>query len=316
MIQRILVFTIMMAMSIGLQAQDKIINKSFDGIKKITLNIASGDCQFVKGNSDKVEARLVYSYDDEDYEPIFKQEGSTLTLKEKFRKNNSSRGNSDWKLTIPDGIEISLVAGSGNLDINNIDVTVKSNTGSGDVNLSNITGSVNINSGSGEVSIDYFKGQLTINTGSGDVDLSDSDGKFKINVGSGGIDVNKLSGAFRINVGSGDIDANNMSLTAASMFNSGSGDVKVILKSALKNDISVNSGSGNATLDFNGLEIKGEITMKANKRHGDISAPFKFDNVTEEKSGNQTIVKKTTVIGSDSPKIKIATGSGRASIEK
>jgi putative adhesin len=310
------VFAILMATSISLFAQEKTINKSFNNIEKIVFNISSGDCQFVKGDDDKVSVRLVYSYDDEDYKPIFKQDGSTLTIKEKFSNNKSSRGDSDWQLSIPDGLEIYFNAGSGDLEINDIAVTVKSNTGSGDVNFSNLTGAVDLNSGSGEVNMDYFKGNLNINTGSGDVDLSNSEGSFKINLGSGTIDVNKLSGELNMNVGSGDIDANNMALTGASNFNSGSGDVKVILKSALKNDISVNSGSGDATLDFNGLDIEGEIIMKANKRRGEISAPFKFDNVTEEKSGNQTIVKKTAIIGSSKVKIKVTTGSGRAAIEK
>jgi Toastrack DUF4097 len=310
------VFAIMMATSISLFAQEKTINKSFDGIEKIVFNISSGNCQFVKGEDDKVKAQLVYSYDDEDYKPIFKQDGSTLTIKEKFRKNNSSRGDSDWKLTIPDGIDIYFNAGSGNLEINNIAVTVKSNTGSGDVDFNNLTGAVDLNSGSGEVNMDYFKGNLNINTGSGDVDLSNSEGDFNINLGSGSIDANKLSGEINMNVGSGDIDANNLALNSASNFNSGSGDVKVILKSILKNNISVNSGSGDATLDFNGLEIKGEITMKANKHHGEISAPFEFDNVSEEKSGSQTIVKKTAIIGSSKVKINVTTGSGRAAIEK
>ena len=314
--QKALILALMMTLSIGLKAQEKTINKSFDGIKAVKINTASGDCRISKSSSKNVEVTLVYTYDDDVFEAIFEKDGSTLIIKEKFKNNSSSRGSSDWKLAVPENMEVSFNAGSGDLDIKDLAIDIKSNTGSGDVNLDNVSGKVKVNTGSGGTNVDYFDGELTVNAGSGDIDLDDSKGSFKINVGSGDIEATKLTGNFSMNVGSGDIDANDLSLTGASSFNSGSGDARVVLKSELKNDISINSGSGNASLDFNGLDIAGDITMKANKRHGDISAPFEFDSVTEEEHGDQTIIKKTAKIGNSNIKIKVATGSGRATIEK
>lgn len=314
--QKILILVLILAVSVGLQAQEKTINKSFEGVEEIKINTASGDCRIVKGSGNKVEVTLVHSYDDDVFEAIFEQDGSTLNIKEKFKSNTSSHGSSDWKLTVPENMKVNFNTGSGDLDATKLAIDIKSNTGSGDIHLDNVSGKVKVNTGSGETNVDYFDGELTVNTGSGDVDLDDSKGTFKINVGSGDIDANKLTGEFSINVGSGDIDASDLSLTDASSFNSGSGDARVVLKTELKNDISINSGSGNATLDFNGIGIAGDITMKANKKHGDISAPFEFDSVTEEERGDQTIVTKTAKIGSSNVKIKVATGSGRATIEK
>jgi DUF4097 and DUF4098 domain-containing protein YvlB len=314
--QKLFILVLMMAVSVGLQAQEKTINKSFDGVKEVNINTASGDCRIVKGSGNKVEVTLVHSYDDDVFEAIFEQDGSTLNIKEKFARNTSSHGSSDWKLMVPDNMKVKFNTGSGDLDATKLAIEIKSNTGSGDIHLDNVSGKVKVNTGSGETNVDYFDGELIVNTGSGDVDLDDSKGSFKINVGSGDIDANKLTGDFSINVGSGDIDANDLSLTDASSFNSGSGDARVVLKAELKYDISVNSGSGNATLDFDGSKIAGEVTMKANKKHGDISAPFEFDSVTEEEHGDQTIVKKTAKIGNSDIKIKVTTGSGRATIEK
>jgi DUF4097 and DUF4098 domain-containing protein YvlB len=217
---------------------------------------------------------------------------------------------------VPENIKVGYNTGSGDLDIKNLAIEVKSNSGSGDVKLDLIEGDVRINTGSGDVDVESFNGELDINAGSGSANLSAAKGEFKINIGSGNIDANKLNGKFSMNVGSGDIQGRNLTLNDASSFNSGSGDVEVVLVSALKHDISLASGSGDATLDFNGIEIMGEIIMKANKRHGEISAPFKFDSITEERQGNQTIVKKTAKIGDSDVQIKIATGSGRAEIEK
>ena len=310
-----LLLALIMIGSIGLHAQEKTINKSYQGIKEIELNTASGDCELVKGGG-SVEVTLIHSYDDDVFEAIFDQDGSTLSIEEKFRSNSSSHGSSKWKLVVPENIEINFNTGSGNLKAKSLDIEVKSNSGSGDVNLDNVSGDIKVNTGSGDIDVNTFDGELVANAGSGDIDLGDSKGTFKINLGSGDIEANKLTGEFSMNVGSGDIMASDLSLTAASSFNSGSGDAQVVLKSALKNDISIASGSGNATLDFNGLEIQGEITMKANKRHGDISAPFEFDKVSEEEHGSQTIITKTAKIGNSDIKIKVSTGSGRATIEK
>jgi hypothetical protein len=56
--------------------------------------------------------------------------------------------------------------------------------------------------------------------------------------------------------------------------------------------------------------------MKANKRNGEIAAPFDFDKVEEIDNGNNTTIKKTAKIGSKNIDIKVATGSGTARISK
>lgn len=302
--------------SFSLHAQEKNIKKSFSDVTEINLSTASGDCQIIKSTGNKVEVEVVYSYSDDIFKAILEQDGGVLELKEKFERNSNSNGDSKWTLSVPDKMEIDINSGSGNIKAKSIALKLKTNTGSGDITLDYASGEIKANTGSGEFSADSFEGSMKINTGSGDVDLTNSKGEFRINLGSGDIEASKLSGEFSMNVGSGDIDTKDIVLTGASSFNSGSGDVRITLESALKNDISVNSGSGNAILDFNGTKVEGEVTMKANKKNGDISAPFEFDEVTEEGNGNQTIIKKTAKIGSSNVKIKIATGSGRAVIEK
>ena len=310
------VFLFALIISYGLQAQDKTISKSFSDITEINLNTASGDCQIIKTSSNKVDVVLVYSYSDDVFKAVFEKDGDVLNIKEKFQQNSNTRGNSSWKLSVPENMEININTGSGDIKAKSIALNLKSNSGSGDITLDYVSGQIKANTGSGEFSADSFDGKMKINTGSGDVDLSNSKGEFTINLGSGDIEANKLTGEFSMNVGSGDIDTKDIVLTEASSFNAGSGDVRITLSSALKNDISVNSGSGNAILDFNGLKVEGDFTMKANKRHGDISAPFEFDKVTEEENGNQTIIKKTAKVGNSNVKIRIATGSGRAAVEK
>jgi glutaminase len=90
----------------------------------------------------------------------------------------------------------------------------------------------------------------------------------------------------------------------------------VSLSQGLEHDISVNSGSGDAVLDFNGNEISGLVIMTADKRQGEIHAPFPFDKEEEIDNGGSTTIKKTARLGNESVEIRIGTGSGNARINE
>ena len=316
MLSKKLAFFVLIALVSHAAMAQKTINKEYSGIKEIEISTASGDCDVIKSTNNKVSLELTYSYDDDRFEPVFEQDGDLLILKEKFKKNSSGSGSSNWQLSVPDNIKLTFNSGSGNLDLQGLNLEFSSNTGSGDIDLKNLVGEFSSNSGSGEVRIDGYKGKLKINTGSGDVELTEASGNLNINLGSGDIDASRVDGSVKFNAGSGDITVSEATITASSSVNAGSGDTKVILKSELKANLSLNSGSGNATLDFNGLGVQGVFIMKANKKHGEISAPFDFDSVEEEGQGNQTIVTKKAKIGSSDIEINIGTGSGRASVQK
>ncbi len=298
----------------GANAQEKI-SKSFEGIDDLSVNLASGDCTLKKGTSSTVEVVVQYTFDNDDFRPEFEQRGSRLIIKEKFERG-SHNGWSKWTITIPDGLELAFNSGSGDLIAENIKLDITSNSGSGDIDLSETSGGATINTGSGDVEIDTQDGDISVNTGSGDVRLSSGKGEIKINAGSGDISITDSNADFSVNTGSGNITARNITIAGKSGFNSGSGDARVSLASSLEHDISVNSGSGDAVLDFNNNAINGVIRMEANKKNGRIIAPFEFDKVEEEEHGNQTKVIKTARIGSKDIDIEVGTGSGKAEIVK
>ncbi|MEQ8475750.1 DUF4097 family beta strand repeat-containing protein [Fulvivirga sp.] len=306
--------TMIMLLASSLMAQQKI-EKEFSGVNKINMSTSSGDCLLKKGNTDKVLVTVEYTYDSDDYAPEFEQNGTMLRIKEDFNGRGSFRGESTWTLTVPDDMDIKFNTGSGDFEASDLKLELSLNAGSGDFVFDNINGEITSNAGSGNMRMRGFSGELRANTGSGNVRVSGSKGEIKINTGSGNIDINDVSGAISANVGSGDIDARGILVSESSGFNSGSGDVIVELAGALKADISLNSGSGNSKLDFNGNAIEGLVEMRANKKNGTIKAPFDFDSTEElDNYGSQKVIKKTAQRGSSDIKIKIGTGSGTASI--
>jgi hypothetical protein len=299
------------------QAQERI-TKDFSGIEKISINTSSGDCILKKGNGSEVKVELVHDFGN-GYEPVIEKEGSKLIIKEEF-KRGSWNGSAKWTLTIPDNMDIRFNTGSGDFEASNLKFELDMNTGSGDIILSSIKGDLRSNTGSGDVEVSDFDGELKANTGSGNMRLANAVGEVKLNCGSGNIRIKDTNAAISANVGSGDIDASGLTLAGSSSFNSGSGTTEVALAASPKFDISVNSGSGDAILDFEGNKIEGLVVMRANKKNGRISAPFAFDKEEEEQQGSgrwdQTVIKKTAQIGSSNVEIKVGSGSGTAKISK
>lgn len=277
-------------------AQDQKIERTFDGIDEIDISVGPGDAIFEKSPDNNVYLTLTHNI--EDYNPSIEQRGDRLRIEEEDRRG-SWRGSATWSFKVPDNTEIQF------------------NTGSGDFDISGLTSEVSVNSGSGDLSFNNFIGEVRGNTGSGDINFDKAEGDFRMNTGSGDVDGNDITGDMTFNTGSGEIQVKNLTLTDNSGFNSGSGDVEISLGGALDYDISLNSGSGDAVLDFNGNKIEGMIVMKANKRNGRIVAPFKFDK-EEEIDGrrNNVTLKKTAKIGKKDVRISISTGSGTAEVEE
>lgn len=292
------------------------VEKNFTGIDNINMSTSSGDCIVKKSDGNKVYVLLEHNFDTNRYEPVIEQSGSTLKIKEVFSRGSSS-GFAKWTLMVPDNVEIKFNTGSGNFSASNLKVSLNLNTGSGNYAFDRIIGDIVSNSGSGNMSISSFEGEMKSNTGSGNIRVSGAKGELKLNCGSGNIDITNTNAGIKANVGSGNISGSGMLIASSSSFNSGSGDVELTLSASPKADLSVNSGSGDAELDYDGNEIEGLITMKANKKNGDIEAPFDFDSTEEiNENGNQTVIKKTAKIGNSNLKINVSTGSGTASISK
>jgi len=311
------VFTsaILFFLFVTVYGQDKKITKTFDGIKTINLETASGDVKVKRSAGSATKVELTHSYDEDDYKPEFEQSGGKLIISENFSSGNHS-GSANWVLEIPDNTSLKMNTGSGDLSIEEVTADIRSNLGSGDITISAVNGNVDMNTGSGDVEIEKLEGDLQVNTGSGNVRIAGGSGTFSMNAGSGTITLNNLKGDFSVNTGSGDIRTSALTISGKSKFNTGSGDATVVVGAPLDHDISINSGSGNSTLNFNGNEIGGQIIMTADKKQGEIVAPFKFDKEEELKEGSSVRIQKTAKVGAKTITIRIGTGSGTAEVRK
>ena len=308
------VFILLSLISIGLFAQEKSVQKTFKNVKSIAIITSSGNCIVQKSDDNNINVEVIYSFDDENFEPRMQQRGSNLKLQENFE--GTARGSSTWKIAIPENLELKFRSGSGNFKARNNKFQASGNSGSGNIILEGITGDIEFNTGSGNFSVKNYSGRFKGNAGSGNFLIRDAEGTLNANSGSGNIMVENAKATLSCNSGSGNVLGSGLGINGKSSFNAGSGNVKVVLAGTLRHDLQANSGSGDAEVDFHGSQITGEIVMKANKKNGKIVAPFTFDSEEEEKQGGQTILRKSKKFDDSGVMVRISTGSGEARVEK
>ena len=276
-----------------------IFDETYSDANTIQLDLSTGDLVLEKSTTN--ETKVYIEYDASEREIKVKDNGGTLKIAEKNIKKNTSNGSS-WKVSIPAGVNLTVNGGTSAFEIKDIDATVTLNTGTGKISLENTAGNYKVSTGTGNVYLTNAKGNYACNSGTGKVSAENSAGKFVLNSGTGNVEME------------------NSTLDGPTTLNSGTGSVKCKLGSVVNHNLNLASGTGKASLDFNGHEMTGTIVMEANQRSGSISAPFKFDQEEilnkNDKSKRNRIMRKTAKLGGGGNTIKVSTGTGTASVKK
>ncbi|MCP5049298.1 MAG: DUF4097 domain-containing protein [bacterium] len=316
----------------GLARDKQEVRKSFSGKQAIRINTFSGDCQVKQGESEEIKVRFIHTYSNTAFQPQFLEEGNTLVLKEKLHLSES--GNSKWYLTVPKGITIKFSTISGDFTVEGVTGNIQAGTVSGDMKARDCTGDLNLKSVSGDLEVEKLSGKITvrgvssdlkvkelagdmnIKTSSGDVEAVYLKGDAVIKSPSGDIRVKNSSGSFEIKTSSGEIYASEIDFKKKSFFKTASGDVYVSLSGGLKHDLTLDSASGDAVLNFNGHPIEGYFEFRTKKGVGKIESPFPFEKEEEFEKWGKTYVIKSFKLDFDNPKVCIYTSSGTAKLKE
>lgn len=283
---------------ISLFAQGKKeIEKTFEPKKLVKIKLVLGDC-IIKASPDKnVHVRLVYSYDEDYFEAKFKEKSSSITIQEKFHGNNGD-GYSSWVISIPEKTEVDFESATG------------------DLNLESVSGEFDGNTGTGNIEVLDAEGEFDLNTGTGNILVESSKGEFDLNSGTGRVKIEDCEGEFDANSGTGRVRAHNITIETEGEFNSGTGDVEVSRPQGKNFDLSVNSGTNDATVIMDGLPIEGYYEFSTSARSGDIDCPIDFDTEEEYYEGGGDQVRKSFTRGKKSPRYFISTGTGTAELKR
>lgn len=271
------------------------LNETYDGVEFLDVSTVTGDITIKKGNSKTIKVKG--EWDTDEVKVRVSHTGKSLTIEEKSLGNNTDSDASNWVLMIPDGLDIGMNSGTGDLDISGVNGDLEANTGTGSIQVADMEGRFDVNSGTGSIDINNAKGRFRLNSGTSDVVVMNAEGRFDANSGTG------------------DVEFKMVNPTGNSTLNSGTGDVEFVVAGKIAADLALNSGTGDATLDFHGNKIDGDIEMKCGLRRGTIVAPFDFDTERKIGYGNNGHIEKTVTIGSGEYDVEISTGTGTAEIK-
>jgi hypothetical protein len=270
------------------------ITKTFSKKDAINMNFTSGDCKVVKSSDGNINVTVSYKINkNSSFEPEMEEIGNTLTLNENFYGKSS--GDIKWNISVPAGVKISF------------------NSASGDFQLNNISTELIINTASGDVTIENYSGNMKTNTASGDIIMNNSDGILTVNSASGDVTLNNSKGVFKISTSSGNILASSITLTDKSSFYATSGNATVKLSESPEFDLSVNTTSGDAEINYNGNPISGHFELSVERNSGEINTPFTNETDANEKHGKTF---RIITIEKETPVIKMYSASGNLTIKK
>ena len=276
---------------------DKEIQKTFGPKEEVRIKLALGDCRIEKSSDGQIHVHIVYSYEDDVFEPKLEGREKVLNLQEKFRGNNP-RGYSRWTVAVPDKTEIDLSSGTGDLAINGLTLKIEGNTGTGDIQ------------------IDNAKGDFEAHTGTGSVYVTNAEGDFDLKSGTGRVRVGNSKGNFDVASGTGSVEAKGLTIESEGEFSSGTGDVEVAFPKGDNFDLTVSSGTDNAVVDMQGSPIQGYFEFTAQAARGRIVSPVKFDKEEEFMEGDHRYLLKSFTKGKQTPKVYIKTGTGTARLKE
>lgn len=116
---------------------------------------------------------------------------------------------------------------------------------------------LDVQTGAGDVDVRGLY-EVRIDSGAGDVDIRDAAGDVQVSVGAGNIDVWDVLGLARLHTGAGDI-AFDGDPEGACRFESGAGDIKIVLPDGI--DIAVDLSTGVGEIDL-ALAVAGAVSRQ------------------------------------------------------
>jgi DUF4097 and DUF4098 domain-containing protein YvlB len=172
-------------------------------------------------------------------------------------------GETRVEVTVPEGTRLTVSGSSADVSVRGVTGELDIATMSGDLVIDNASSRVDFESVSGDVQISRVQGALRGEAISGEVDVTDVTGEVEVETVSGDLTLRNVRSKYvRAESVSGSVEFDGRTEAGGRYdFASHSGDVRLLLPSALGAMISVETFSGTIDSDF-------PITLQPGQRHG------------------------------------------------
>jgi DUF4097 and DUF4098 domain-containing protein YvlB len=160
-------------------------------------------------------------------------------------------------------LAVSARAGSGNVNVNNIGSDVRVRSGSGDLKVASVKGSVDAEAGSGNIRGRGIAGAISASSGSGEIEMDQAaSGSVRASTGSGNVKLRGVNGTLKVDTGSGDITVDG-NPTGDWRVAAGSGKIDLKVPSGASFNIDAHTSSGS-------LRVNRQVTAEGGASHNRI----------------------------------------------
>ena len=219
-----------------------------------------------------------------DHTPI-DQAGNIIRVGDEHGGDFFRHASIDYEITTPANTMLVAETGSGDLQLSNINGTVRAHTGSGSIHAEKLGSGSRLETASGSIDANGLMGSTTLQTGSGEIHAQlSSKGDVIAITGFGDIKLADVQGAVKAETGSGTLEISGQPTTAPWKLETGSGDISLKLGNS-HFTLDAETGSGSVKSDppltmtthgstdkhhVNGTVNGGGPTIKAETGSGDI----------------------------------------------
>jgi len=165
--------------------------------------------------------------------------------------------------------------------------SLTASAGSGNIRWKNAeAGEISIQAGSGNLNVENLKGEMRFHTGSGNITGEKLEGNMEADAGSGNVKLEDFAGSGRIGTNSGNVTVRLRSLAGDIALGAGSGNVKLELPEKTPFHFQGETGSGNIRTDFDERIF---YNKKGNQAEGSVGEEPVFKVEIKTGSGNMSV---------------------------
>ena len=294
-------------------ATQQVQNRLFTPKELIDIQLVSGSCRISAGPADAIHVRVVHRYGPADkFTATLSEEDNLLRLREEFF--SLARSQTEWTIEAPPQTKFRIHSASGDIILTELTGPIEVESVSGDIKVRGTTGKLALKTATADIDLVNCDGDITAETGSGLIRAQALDGTLHFTTNSGPIKSKDLSGQLSLHSNSGDISAAALHATGPGFFNTTSGDLAIGLAQAPAAEMTLQTVSGDAVLDYGGAPISGNFLFYAQVDRGEIIAPFSFDREEQHELEGHTYQLKSFTRTDDLPQILLRTDSGRVEL--
>ena len=294
-------------------ATQQVQNRLFTPKELIDIQLVSGSCRINAGPADAIHVRVVHRYGPADkFTATLSEEDNLLRLREEFF--SLARSQTEWTIEAPPQTQFRIHSASGDIILTELTGPIEVESVAGDIKVRGTTGKLALKTATADIDLANCVGDITAETGSGLIKAQTLDGTLHFTTNSGPIKSKDLSGQLSLHSNSGDISAAALHATGPGFFNTTSGDLAIGLAQAPAAEMTLQTVSGDAVLDYGGAPISGNFSFYAQVDRGEIIAPFSFDREEQHELEGHTYQLKSFSRTDDLPQILLRTDSGRAEL--